>query len=88
MYSQITHKDAAAICPDSAQIWVGRVNGYWYGHQVPFPCISSKWSHSSQEGALKNVAKRLWEQALDKAGLVYSKETCPHFEYLADAPPH
>ena len=37
---------------------------------------------------MKNVVKRLWEQALMKAGLDYNAETCPHFDYLADAPPN
>lgn len=87
-WSNIDQKDAHAILPEGAHIWVGRVVGEWKGHCPPYRRIISRWSLSSQEGAMKNIVQRLWTQALHKAGLTYCTETCPHSDYFADAPPH
>ena len=84
--SEIHQKDAAALCPEGGQIWCGLVLGEWKGHCPPNSRISSRWSLSSNELAMKEVVQKLWKQALTKAGLPYDTNTCPHFDYLADAP--
>ena len=86
-HSEIEQKDAKYLIPEGTRIWIGRVRGEWWGECLPFSCICSRWELSTNEGALKFVVKQLWEQALTLAGLVYSRETCPHYDYLLDAPP-
>ena len=86
-YSEIDQKHAATLLPEGTRIWCARVRSEWDGQCPPFSAISSRWCMSTNEGAMKNVVKRLWVQTLYKAGLDYNDETCPHFAYLADAPP-
>ena len=91
--SEFDTKDVTVLLPPEAvaggmHVWQSRVRGEWNGQFEPFACIVSRWSNSSQSGAMKNIAQRLWKQYLSTISKPYSKDTCPHFEFLKDAPPY
>ena len=57
--SQVSQNNAKQFLPEGGSIWRGLTTGQWCGHLPPFRRVSCKWSERGEEGALKEVLRRL-----------------------------
>ena len=80
--SQASQNNAKQFLPEGGSIRRGLTTGQWCGHLPPFRRVSRKWSERGEEGALKEVLRRLWKQTIVGRGLPDYPEGCPFAEYL------
>ena len=56
------------------KLWIGKGEGNWQGHYVPFPRVSRSWARYGELPALMMVLQYLWDKHCEATGC--SREDC------------
>lgn len=73
--STIPQSQAKKWVPEGTHIWRGLTRSEWCGHCEPYKRIQASWHLHGEEGAMRIIIRRLWEQNLEADGL--GPEACP-----------
>ena len=86
--STIPQVEARTFAPEGASVWRGVVRSEWCGHCPPHRRIAASWLTYGEQGALRVVLQRLWDQSLGLRGV--DRSACPYdglWDDAADAEP-
>lgn len=73
--STIPQSEAKQWLPPGAYIWRGLQRREWAAHLKPYPRVSCRWAEFTEEGALREILRRVWRQYLEMQGKTEAE--CP-----------